>query len=68
MTYPQGPYGRGFPGRPGRTPAAGLSQGYPPQPVYQQGYLRPVVMRAVTVNAEIRGFSWHVRSQAVSVS
>ena len=30
MTYPQGPYGQGFPGQPG------YPQGYPAQPVYPQ--------------------------------
>lgn len=34
MTYPQGPYGQGFPGQPGYP----QQPGYPPQPVYQQGY------------------------------
>lgn len=42
MTYPQGPYGQGFPGQPGPPQQPGYpgypQQGYPPQPVYQQGY------------------------------
>ncbi|MFL0289825.1 hypothetical protein ACJH6J_02115 [Mycobacterium sp. SMC-18] len=42
MTYPQGPYGQGFPGQPGHPPQPGYPQGYPPQPVYQQGYPQPV--------------------------
>jgi hypothetical protein len=34
MTYPQGPYGQGFPGQPGYP----QQPRYPAQPVYQQGY------------------------------
>ncbi|OKH84313.1 hypothetical protein EB75_05225 [Mycobacterium sp. ST-F2] len=45
MTYPQGPYGQGFPGQPGPPQQPGYpgypQQGYPPQPVYQQGYPQP---------------------------
>jgi hypothetical protein len=38
MTYPQGPYGQGFPGQPGYPQQPGYPPGYPAQPVYQQGY------------------------------
>lgn len=38
MTYPQGPYGQGYPGQPGHPPQPGYPQGYPAQPGYQQGY------------------------------
>ncbi|SEB17395.1 MULTISPECIES: hypothetical protein [unclassified Mycobacterium] len=38
MTYPQGPYGQGYPGQPGYTQQPGYPPGYPAQPVYQQGY------------------------------
>ena len=38
MTYPQGPYGQGFPGQPGYQQQPGYPQGYPPQPLYQQSY------------------------------
>lgn len=38
MTYPQGPYGQGFPGQPGYQQQPGYPPGYPPQPLYQQGY------------------------------
>ncbi|BBZ56681.1 MULTISPECIES: hypothetical protein [Mycobacteriaceae] len=41
MTYPQGPYGQGFPGQPGYPEQPGYPQGYPAQPVYQQGYPQP---------------------------
>ncbi len=41
MTYPQGPYGQGFPGQPGYPQQAGYPQGYPAQPGYQQGYPQP---------------------------
>lgn len=41
MTYPQGPYGQGFPGQPRYPQQPGYPQGYPAQPVYQQGYPQP---------------------------
>ena len=41
MTYPQGPYGQGFPGQPGYPQQSGYPQGYPVQLVYQQGYPQP---------------------------
>jgi len=42
MTYPQGPYGQGFPGQqPGYQQQPGYPQAYPAQPAYQQGYPQP---------------------------
>ena len=41
MTYPQGPYGQGFPGQPGYPQQLGYPPGYPAQPAYQQGYPQP---------------------------